>query len=93
MAKHLPTAFISIIAFLIIGSGLAIAECTAGNPTGHFLGTAVSKQAGKLDISLDLRCVAQQYQGELVTPVGVYTIKTGVVCGWRAATAVGQRDR
>ena len=34
MAKQVPTAFISIIAFLIVGSGPAIAECTAGNPTG-----------------------------------------------------------
>ncbi len=58
-----------------------MAECAAGDPTGHFQGTAVSKQAGKLDISLDLRCIAQQYQGELVTPVGVYTVKTGTFAG------------
>jgi hypothetical protein len=32
--------------------------------------TAVSKEAGKLEISVDLRRANQQYQGELVTPVG-----------------------
>jgi hypothetical protein len=79
MAKSLAIA--SIVAFLIMGTGLAKADCTPRNPAGHFQGTAMSKEAGKLDISLDLRCVNRQYQGELVTPVGTYTIKTGTYAG------------
>ena len=75
MANYLATA--SVVAFLIMGTDPARADCTPGSPTGHFQGTAVSKEAGKLDISLDLRCVDQQYQGELVTPVGIYALKTG----------------
>jgi hypothetical protein len=75
MAKYLATA--SVVAFLIMGTEPARADCTPGSPTGHFEGTAVSTEAGKLDISLDLRCVDQQYQGELVTPVGTYALKTG----------------
>ena len=92
MAKYLLIASISIITFLIIGRGSGMAECAAGDPTGHFQGTAVSKKAGKLDTSLDLRCVKQQYQGELITPVGVYTVSRNC-CGCRVATAAGQRER
>jgi hypothetical protein len=40
-------------------------------------GTAVSREAGRLDVSLDLRCVNRRYEGELVTPVGTYIVKTG----------------
>lgn len=66
MAKNLATA--SVVAFLIMGTDPARADCTPGSPTGHFQGTAVSKEAGKLDISLDLRCVDQQYQGNSSHP-------------------------
>jgi hypothetical protein len=79
MAKSL--AIVSIVVFLTMGTGLARADCTPGNPTGHFQGTALSKEAGKLDISLDLRCVNGQYQGELLTAVGTYTVKTGTYAG------------
>ena len=75
VAKYLATA--SVVAFLIMGTDPARADCTLGVPQVPSSRTAVSKAAGKIDISLDLRCVDQQYQGELVTPVGTYALKTG----------------
>ena len=67
----------SIAVCLSLVSGSARADCAPANPTGHFQGTAVSKAAGKLDVSLDLRCVNRHYAGELVTPVGTYTVNAG----------------
>ena len=52
-------------------------SCTAQDPTGYFEGTATSQQAGKVDVSLNLRCDGGQYAGELVTPVGTYSLKSG----------------
>jgi len=75
IAKSHPISWIA--ALLIVGTSTSRAACTPGSPTGHFQGTATSKEAGKLEISLDLRCVNQQYQGELVTPVGTYTVSSG----------------
>jgi hypothetical protein len=71
MANSLVIA--SVVAFLITGAGVARADYTPDGPTGHFLGTAVSKEAGRPAIPLDLRCVNQPYQGELVRPVATYT--------------------
>ncbi|HZU41229.1 MAG TPA: S41 family peptidase [Terriglobales bacterium] len=51
--------------------------CSTNDPTGYFEGTATSQQAGKLEVSLNLRCDARQYAGELVTPVGTYSLKNG----------------
>lgn len=64
-------------ACLMLDAGLARADCTVASPTGHFEGTAVSKELGKLDLTLDLRCSDRHYEGELVTPVGIYTVKNG----------------
>jgi hypothetical protein len=75
IAKSHPISWIA--ALLIVGTSISRAACTPDSPTGHFQGTATSKEAGKLEISLDLRCVNQQYQGELVTPVGTYTVSSG----------------
>jgi hypothetical protein len=74
---RMSLAIASTVGFLIMVTGLSTAACTPDSPIGHFQGTAVSKEAGKLEISLDLRCVNQQYQGELVTPVGTYAVRTG----------------
>jgi hypothetical protein len=79
MTRSLPTA--PVVAFLMLVTGVVRTDCTPDNPTGQFQGTAVSQQAGKLDISLELRCVNRRYQGELVTPVGTYTIETGTYAG------------
>jgi hypothetical protein len=40
-------------------------------------GTATSQHEGKLDVSLNLRRDSGRYAGELVTPVGTYTVKDG----------------
>ncbi len=66
----------SFAAFLVLGAA-AVANCTPESPTGHFQGTASSKEAGKLEVSLDLRCVDRHFEGELITPVGSFTVKTG----------------
>lgn len=70
-----------LAAILILVAHVCGAQCAPGSPTGHFEGTAVSKEAGKLDVSLDLHCSSQRYEGELVTPVGTYTVKTGTYAG------------
>jgi len=72
---------IAIAGALILGASLAHADCTQASPTGHFEGTAVSKELGKLNLALDLRCLRRHYEGELVTPVGVYIVKTGDFAG------------
>jgi len=53
------------------------AECKPGYPTGYFEGTVISKQAGKLEVSLNLRCADGSYEGDLVTPVGTYSVEGG----------------
>lgn len=49
--------------------------CTAADPTGYFEGMAKSKEAGELSVSLNLRCAAEQYEGDLLTPVGDFPLK------------------
>ena len=56
-------------------AGLGQNGCKPNDPTGHFEGTAVSREAGQLDVSLSLRCDKGQYAGELVTPAATYTVK------------------
>jgi hypothetical protein len=75
VVKSLEFTFIA--AFLILGASIAQADCTPASLTGHFEGTAASKEAGKLDVTLDLRCVNQHYEGELASPVGTFTVETG----------------
>jgi hypothetical protein len=53
------------------------ADVTAAEPTGYFQGAVTSKQAGKLVVSLNLRCVKGKYEGELVTPVGTLPVQSG----------------
>lgn len=71
----------AIAGALILGTSLAHADCTQASPTGHFDGTAIGKELGKLNLALDLRCVQRRYEGELVTPVGVYIVKAGDFAG------------
>ena len=49
------------------------ADCT-GAPTGYFEGTATSREAGALQVQLNLRCENGRYAGELTTPVGTFDI-------------------
>jgi hypothetical protein len=60
-------------------TGVAQAQtgCTATDPAGHFEGTAISSQQGKLDVSLSLRCVNGAYAGELTSTAGDFTVKGG----------------
>lgn len=51
--------------------------CEPNGPAGYFEGTATSQQAGKLDISLNLRCDKGRYAGELVTSAGAYSVREG----------------
>jgi hypothetical protein len=81
MPNRILDKTVLLAAILILVAHVCGAQCASGSPTGHFQGTAVSKEAGKLDVSLDLRCSGQSYEGELVTPVGTYTVKTGTDAG------------
>jgi len=68
------------VALVLVGlslSGQAQIGCKPNDPTGYFQGIATSQQAGKLDVSLNLRCDNGRYAGELVTPAGTYTVKEG----------------
>jgi hypothetical protein len=68
------------VALVLVGwsvSGQAQNGCKPNDPAGYFEGTAASNEAGRLDVSLNLRCDKGHYAGELVTPVGTYTVKDG----------------
>src|SRR5512133_2598819 len=49
-------------------------ECSAA---GYYEGTVVSREAGELKVSLNLRCSSGSYVGELVTSVGTYSVIAG----------------
>jgi hypothetical protein len=44
---------------------------------GYFEGSATSQEAGKVDVALNLYCDSGLYAGDLVTPIGAYTVKDG----------------
>jgi hypothetical protein len=56
----------------------ATAAC-APDASGYFEGSATSKEAGVLKVSLNLACEDGKYRGELVTPVGRFAILSGLV--------------
>ena len=51
--------------------------CKPQDPAGYFEGSAISQQAGRVDVSLNLHCDSGRYAGDLVTAVGTYTVKDG----------------
>ena len=57
--------------------GSAAAQCVAGDPTGTYKGSAISGQAGPLELTLNLRCDKGSYAGALDTAVGRYTVISG----------------
>jgi hypothetical protein len=68
------------VALVLVGLSFAAQAqigCKPNDPMGYFEGVATSQQAGKLDVSLNLRCDQGHYAGELVTPAGTYTVKEG----------------
>jgi hypothetical protein len=66
------------IAAVIVLSGLArpAGAADAKDVAGYYEGTAKSKQAGGLQVSLNLRFVGGQWEGALVTPVGNFRLKS-----------------
>jgi hypothetical protein len=70
-------ARVSILCVSLLAVPCGLSQCKAGDPVGHFEGSARSSQAGKLDISLNLLCVSGHYAGTLNTPVGMYTVIGG----------------
>jgi hypothetical protein len=51
--------------------------CHPDDPAGYFTGTADSRQSGRFEVSLDLRCAGGRYNGTLVTPLGTFVIDSG----------------
>jgi hypothetical protein len=45
---------------------------------GYYEGTAISKQAGNLQVSLNLLLIKGHYQGTLVTPIGNFPLKAAI---------------
>ena len=70
---------VPLLAVVALSCGKTAGQCRPDNPSGYFEGTATSKQAGKLDVSLNLRCEGSSYRGELITSVGTYSIEGGTV--------------
>ena len=75
--KGFPFACIGLVLAGWAISSPAQNRCRPHDPAGYFEGSATSQQAGKLDVSLNLRCDKGQYAGELVTPVGTYSVREG----------------
>lgn len=70
----------ALVALVLVGWSIACQAqtgCKANDPAGYFEGTATSQQEGKLDVSLNLGCDSGRYVGELVTPVGTYSVRDG----------------
>lgn len=71
--------FSSIALALLLGSVSLQAQngCKPSDPVGQFDGTAVSQQAGNIQVTLNLRCDKGSYAGEIVSSVGNYTVSDG----------------
>jgi hypothetical protein len=50
---------------------------------GYYEGTATSKEDGKMDVALNLRCPGGKYEGEMVTPLGTFPVTKGGLDGGR----------
>lgn len=70
-----------LLGAVFVSTAPAAAACGPGDPTGYFRGTAQSKEAGKLDVGLNLRCDGTAYGGELETPLGAFAIREGSYAG------------
>ena len=77
MNRPLYFTHVSVLCVSLLVVPCGWSQCKAGDPVGHFEGSATSSQAGKLDISLNLLCVDGHYAGTLNTPVGMYTVIGG----------------
>jgi hypothetical protein len=75
--KPFRLALVALVLMCWSVSSQAQTRCKPNAPAGYFEGTATIQQAGKVDVSLNLRCNGGRYAGELVTPVGTYSVKDG----------------
>jgi Peptidase family S41 len=66
-----------LIVTVAVVRGAALGDCKLGDPAGNFAGTALSRQAGKLEVSFSLRCSNGHYEGELNTSVGNFSVNAG----------------
>lgn len=71
--RWLPVAFLLVACSVFSRAQNACKK----DATGYFQGTANSRQAGKLDVTLNVYCDHGRYAGELVTPVGTYSVQAG----------------
>jgi hypothetical protein len=84
LAGVMVTASSGLLASGLLAAGQTAAptqSCRTGDPDGYFEGFALSREAGRLNISLNLRCAAGSYQGEMATPVGTFPLKGGFEAG------------
>ena len=75
MARSLLPVLFAVVACALPAA--AVASCGPSDPAGYYEGTAQSKQAGTLKVSVNLRCQNGNYAGELATPVGTFLIEGG----------------
>lgn len=68
---------VAFAAAVLLSSAAAAASCGPTDPTGYYEGTAQSKEAGALKVSVNLRCDGGGYDGAFVTPVGTFQIRDG----------------
>jgi hypothetical protein len=60
-------------------SGMGQLACNPNVPTGHFEGTAISRQVGQVDVSFNLACANGNYSGTLVSPAGTYIYRGSTI--------------
>jgi hypothetical protein len=70
----LPATTLLIV---LTSSGHGLAHGEPEVPMGYFEGTLKSKQAGDLEVTLNLRDAKGRYEGELSTPLGYFVLKEG----------------
>lgn len=79
---------ILVAVFLLTGAA-ARGACGPQDPTGFYQGSAQSREAGNIAVTLNLRCDAGVYGGELVTPVGTFAILDGTFQNGRLSLRFG----
>jgi hypothetical protein len=79
VTKVRETALVSLAVTVgqIPTAAQTVPGCGASDPAGYFTGSAISQQNGRLDISLNLRCADERYDGTLTTPLGTFAITNG----------------
>lgn len=68
----------------------AEADCGPSDPAGLYKGTVSSSQAGKLDVTLNLRCDSGHYAGLIITPVGKFELSAGTAADGKLHLTFGE---